>query len=142
VDPFPGAAGATLGRTFDGNFDTVLRLSSSFAEKRVLVDLTAGWHHEDHNTLPADGSRLGSSDPAALVNQPFVIWARMRSLTEFEDLPPAVVTDCLSDQNGGANRCRVTYSTGGPSVWIPSGTTRFRGPGSSPCSSRRSATTS
>ena len=25
-----------------------------------------------------------------------------------------MVTDCLSDNHGGRNRCRVTYSTGGP----------------------------
>ncbi len=110
----PGSPGTVFRQNFDGNFDLVLKLSSSFAQKRVLLDVTAGWHHEDHNVGAADGSKIGSTDPDALANQPFVRWAGNRSLTEFEDLPPAVVTDCLSDGHGGTNRCRVSYTTGGP----------------------------
>ncbi len=110
----PGSPGTIFRQTSDANFDMVLKLSSSFAAKQVLLDVTAGWHHEDHSALPADGSRLGSTDPGALVNQPNIRWAGNRSLTEFEDLPPAVMTDCLSDQHGGINRCRVSYTTGGP----------------------------
>ena len=54
----PGSPGTFFRQTFDGNFDLVLKLSSSFAEKRVLLDVTAGWHHEDHNLVPADGSKI------------------------------------------------------------------------------------
>ena len=110
----PGSPGTVFRQTFDGNFDLVAKLSSSFAQKRVLLDVIAGWHHEDHNTGAADGSKIGSADPNALANQPFVRWAGNRSLTEFESLPLAVTEDCRSDRIEGTYRCRVTYSTGGP----------------------------
>jgi outer membrane receptor protein involved in Fe transport len=118
-----GSPGAIFLRTFDGNFDVVGKLSSSFADKRVLLDIIAGWHHEDHNSVPADGSKIGSSDPDALVNQPNMSWGNVpnktapgRSLTEFEDLPPAVAANCQSDMNDGTFRCRVNYATGGPGM--------------------------
>ena len=123
LDPLtPGAAGG-IGRpstifqpSFDGTFDMVGKLSSSFADKRVLLDVMAGWHHEDHDASAADGSKLGSTDPAALANQPRVQWAP-RSLTEFETLPPSVVADCLSDAtHDGRIRCPTGYLTGGP--WL------------------------
>jgi outer membrane receptor protein involved in Fe transport len=107
-----GSPGAIFWRTTDGTFDTVLKLSSAFANKRVLLDVTAGWHHEDHLRKPADGSKLGSTDPGALINQPLVQWGE-RSLTEFENLPSAVVANCLSDGHAGLERCGTIYYTGG-----------------------------
>src|SRR5262249_11592064 len=106
-----GAPGAVFFQVFDESFDAVAKLTSSFAEKRVLLDVTAGWHHEDHASSPTDGSKLGSTDPAALVNQPWVTW-QPRSITEFLDLPHNVVADCQSDQNQGATRCPTPYITG------------------------------
>jgi len=108
-----GAPSNRFYAVLSSNFDAVLRLNSSFADRRVLFDLTAGWHHEDHNSTPSDGSKIGSTNPEAIVNQPLMAWGR-RSLTEFEDLPAAVVENCLSDGKGGADRCRVNYTTGGP----------------------------
>jgi outer membrane receptor protein involved in Fe transport len=98
---------------FDSNFDAILKLSSSFASKSILLDVTAGWHEEDHSREPSDRSKIGSTDPSALVNQPMVTWAR-RSLVDYETLPPDVVTDCLSDQKGGARRCPARWASGGP----------------------------
>ena len=108
-----GQLGATEQRLFDGTFDVVGKLSSSFAEKRVLLDIMAGWHEEDHNASAYDGSKVGSTDPAALANQPNLRWAK-RPLSDFETLPSAVVADCQSDGNGGMTRCPTTYWTGGP----------------------------
>jgi outer membrane receptor protein involved in Fe transport len=108
-----GQLGATSQPAFDGTFDVVGKLSSSFAQKRVLLDFIAGWHEEDHNASAYDGSKLGSTDPTAIANQPRIKWAP-RSLTEFESLPAAVVADCLSDGNGGRTRCLTSYLTGGP----------------------------
>ena len=108
-----GTPGSLFLDRFDGTFDTVLKLTSAFANKTVLLDVTGGWHHEDHITKPADGSKLGSTDPTALVNQPDMQWAGRRSLTEFEDLPPSVAANCLSDGHGGVERCGTAYYTGG-----------------------------
>jgi outer membrane receptor protein involved in Fe transport len=107
-----GTPSALFQDRFDGTFDAVLKLTSAFANKRVLLDVTGGWHHEDHISKPADGSKLGSSDPTAQVNQPDMAWAQ-RSLTAFEDLPPSVAANCLSDGHGGVERCGTVYYTGG-----------------------------
>ena len=121
-----GAPSFNFATLFLSTFDVVGKLSSSFAGKRVLLDVLAGWHHEDSAWTAADGSKLGSSDPAALVNQPAVRWAA-RSLTEFETLPPAVVADCLSDNAGGRNRCPTRYWTGGPAFLTNNRTDTFQG---------------
>ncbi|HSE46713.1 MAG TPA: TonB-dependent receptor, partial [Gemmatimonadales bacterium] len=113
VLPWGAAPESLFIRQFDGNFDAVLKLSSSFAGKSILLDVTTGWHHEDHDVTPGDGSKLGSTDPSATVNQPSMNWDE-RSLTEFETLPPDVVANCLSDQHGGVNRCPMWWTNGGP----------------------------
>jgi outer membrane receptor protein involved in Fe transport len=128
----PGGAGAVGSPSaifrpgFDGTFDVVGKLSSSFADKRVLLDVMAGWHHEDHDASAGDGSKLGSTDRTAGANQPRVSWAP-RSLTEFETLPPSVVADCLSDGNGGRTRCRTRYLTGGPFLLYANRVDTFQG---------------
>lgn len=40
--------------------NVVLSLASSFLDKRLLVDAALGWHHSDLDTLPSDGSEIGS----------------------------------------------------------------------------------
>src|SRR5262249_23700394 len=98
---------------FASNVDAILKLSSSFASKSILLDVTAGWHEEDHTGGPSDGSKIGSSDPTALVNQPMVNWGR-RSLTEYETLPPDVVAACLNEQQPKVLRCPARWISGGP----------------------------
>jgi outer membrane receptor protein involved in Fe transport len=111
-----GAPETLFVRRFDGNFDGVLKLSSSFAGKSVLLDVTGGWHHEDHTVGPGDGSKLGSTDPNAMVNQPIVTWGSPRAITDFETLPPDVVANCESDLHGGVIRCPAAWRSGGPGV--------------------------
>jgi outer membrane receptor protein involved in Fe transport len=115
VRAFLGQPGVVFIKALNATFDVVGKLSSSFAEKRLLLDVTAGWHHEDHNSESIDGSKLGSTDPGALVNQPRVNWAA-RPITDYIDLPPDVAANCLSDQHGGAQRCPTGFSTGGPGI--------------------------
>jgi outer membrane receptor protein involved in Fe transport len=110
-----GAPEVLFGRQYDNSFDAILKLSSSFASKSILLDVTAGWHHEDHDMAPGDGSKLGSTDPNASANQPRILWGK-RSLTEFETLPPDVAATCLADQHGGINSCPVTWYSGGPGL--------------------------
>ena len=113
VRAFLGQPGTVFIKGLNATFDVVGKLSSSFAEKRLLLDVTAGWHHEDHNTGPIDGSKVGSTDPNALASQPRVNWAG-RPITDYMDLPPDVAANCLSDQHEGAQRCPTGFSSGGP----------------------------
>jgi hypothetical protein len=56
--------------------DISLKYSSAFNNKRILLDITAGWHHENTATLPSDGSAIGSQNPKDLSSQPDVFYRR------------------------------------------------------------------
>ncbi|HMI82451.1 MAG TPA: TonB-dependent receptor [Polyangiaceae bacterium] len=89
-------------------FDTSLKWTSAFANKRVLLDTTVGWHNESGGILPSDGSDPGSSQ--GLAGVPRVVWRRtpnLHSVSDFETVPAGYCT--LPGQ------CPVTtYNTGGP----------------------------
>jgi hypothetical protein len=97
----------------DNSIDAVLRLASSFLEKRVLLDVMLGWHHQNNNTTQIDGSSFGSGDAA-------LPWVQFNSyplnLNAFPDDPalsnPQLATLC----NGptGDTQCNVSgYTQGG-----------------------------
>ncbi|WP_224366478.1 TonB-dependent receptor [Hyalangium versicolor] len=116
--------------------DLVAKQSSSFFNKRLLLDATVGWHHQRDTILPSDGSGLNTGE--GLSAEPRINYRRTRSpatrvgpvgrdyhsITEFEDLPdPSVCespeelfpTDTLPDRR--ATRCPVSaYSIGGPNT--------------------------
>ncbi|NVJ23275.1 TonB-dependent receptor [Myxococcus sp. AM011] len=103
-------------RRSNGVMDIVAKQSSSFFDKKFLVDATLGWHHQSDSTLPSDGSGLVSD--TGLASRPNIAWRRTRNpgphtITEFESLvDPSVcgATDAEQRRN-----CPVTaYSTGGP----------------------------
>ncbi|HZI16393.1 MAG TPA: TonB-dependent receptor [Myxococcus sp.] len=96
--------------------DIVAKQSSSFMDKKFLVDATFGWHHQADSILPSDGSGVASGQ--GLSAQSRIAWRRTRnpgphSITEFETLPdPSVCGATPAEQS---LRCPVTaYSTGGP----------------------------
>ncbi|MBF5044575.1 TonB-dependent receptor [Aggregicoccus sp. 17bor-14] len=99
------------------SMDLALKTASSFADKKFLLDVTAGWHHQDANILPVDGTHV--ADTSGIAATPLVQF-RARSgagayrATDFEYASdPAVVAACTGP--GGANLCPVTtYSVGGP----------------------------
>jgi hypothetical protein len=106
-----------------GSIDAIAKLSSSFMEKKVLVDASLGWHHQYTSTLPHDGTEIGTGTGQA--GTPEVIWRAnslgtptgFHSITEFNDpgLTPAGVALCNADGAGGSVACPVsTYTTGGP----------------------------
>ncbi|WP_317987912.1 TonB-dependent receptor [Hyalangium gracile] len=114
--------------------DLVAKQSSSFFGKKLLVDATVGWHHQEDTILPSDDSGLNSGE--GLSSMPRINYRRTRSpatrlgdvgrdfhsITEFEEIPdPSVCdspvellpTDTTTDRR--ATRCPVSaYSTGGP----------------------------
>ncbi len=63
---------ANVKTTFD-NIDVVGELSSAFLDKRLLLDVRGGWHHQKEQILPGDGSGLDDIDnPNVLAGVPLV----------------------------------------------------------------------
>jgi hypothetical protein len=124
-----GTFGSTAIQASAQSYDASIKWSSEFNNKRVLVDTTVGWHHQDESNYPVDGSRYGDPNPGAIINLPNVAWSRgyspgassYHSITEFEN-NPVLNRQCAMPMNGmtpmfpGLNSlCPVTsYSTGGP----------------------------
>ncbi|WP_419145200.1 TonB-dependent receptor [Myxococcus stipitatus] len=113
----------------NGVLDVVAKQSSSFFDKKFLVDATLGWHHQTDDTLPSDGSGIGARE--GLSTRSNIAWRRTRnpgphSITEFETLPdPSVCGATPAEQS---LRCPVTaYSTGGPGTISVQELNRFQG---------------
>jgi hypothetical protein len=61
-------------------------------DKRLLFDVTAGWHHQQRGRLPSDGSKVGSTE--GLAGQASIFYRRSdpHSLSEFTDIPASECT--------------------------------------------------
>ncbi|WP_342379272.1 TonB-dependent receptor [Myxococcus stipitatus] len=109
-----------------------LKYAGAFMEKKVLVDATFGWFHQTASTLPADGSKLGSSQGLAGYSR--MQYTTPRRLTVFEGLPagqegacdPVVVNAGTPDEEIH-ERCPVTgYFVGGPGYMSDSTLDRYQ----------------
>lgn len=87
--------------------DIALRWSSAFDNKRLLIDTTLGWHHQNSDRLPSDGSEIGSG--RGLSSVPSVSWRRSNpyrhSISDFESLPASAgplcrTRDIVGDRDG------------------------------------------
>jgi hypothetical protein len=113
TSPFNGTYSSIAHRLDSRPYDASLKWSTATASKRVLVDTTVGWHHQEVDVLPSDGSLPGSG--AGLAAVPSVNWQRnapYHSITEFER-SPALAAACGPD---GRLCPVVSYSSGGPST--------------------------
>jgi hypothetical protein len=80
--------------------DLSLKYSGAFDEKKWLLDISFGWHHQINSTLPSDGSYLGDTEGNAGLSR--VIFRRSidydgnpfpHPITDFENIPdPSVCT--------------------------------------------------
>ncbi|MGO8967960.1 MAG: TonB-dependent receptor domain-containing protein [Myxococcaceae bacterium] len=96
----------------DNAIDAILRLNSSFLEKKLLLDITVGWHHQNNNVYPIDGSSYGSGDASI----PYVYFANSTNLENFPEDPALRNPQLAAICNGanGATQCGVAnYSQGG-----------------------------
>jgi outer membrane receptor protein involved in Fe transport len=71
-------------------FDVSGRWQGSFVEKRLLVDVTAGWHHEPRSFNV--GSQSGIAD--SLTGMPIVAAGNYHNLTEFSQSYGSVPSQC------------------------------------------------
>jgi hypothetical protein len=108
-------------------YDASLKWSSEFANKRILVDTIAGWHHEEDVVIPADGSRPGS--PTGTASIPSVDWINPHSITDFEPPNPALMAACTPSP---------AAINAGITTLCPSGSEYFSGGTSSSSTGRNS----
>lgn len=110
--------------------DVALKYSGAFADKRILLDVTGGWHHQESSRLPSDGSTLGTTE--GLAGTPMIHYRRTQaknaagvitrdyhSLAEFQDFEgedQCNATVTLADGSTTSfTTCPVTaYFQGGP----------------------------
>jgi hypothetical protein len=121
--------------------DVNLKISDSFANKRVMLDTTLGWHHETNSVLSSDGT--GPASFQGLSNDPRVTWRRTsrtlngksapfyHSVTDFEGGTPGGPQGCemvMTTSFGNQPTCPVTsYSTGGPAALSEAQLNRYQG---------------
>src|SRR5262245_60448958 len=53
-------------KTEDSSYNVVGELNSSFLDKRLLLDVRIGWHHQVDEGLPGDGSQLDTGRAGTL----------------------------------------------------------------------------
>lgn len=101
-----------------GSFDTSLKWSTEFENKRVLVDTMVGWHNQFNDVLASDASLPGSGQ--GLSAYPSVIWnasangVPTHNLNQFAPVPGG---QCTGPNN--TNLCPVgNWNSGGPTGQI------------------------
>ncbi len=127
VDNINGTFAALAHRNAQDSRDVALKLSSSFLDKRLLLDATVGWHHQNDSSLPSDGSAIGSAEGLSGVPQ-FEMQRTspsFYSLTELEQLPDPSV--CAPVGPNGVSPCTVTnYFLGGPGFLLDRTVERYQ----------------
>ena len=114
---YGGATFNALGniKTNDSSYNVVGELNSSFLEKRLLLDVRVGWHHQIDEGLPGDDSGLNTGQAGTLAGTPNYILhtAILRNIANIDQVPASVTQAC-----SGADadvKCGVLgYLTGGP----------------------------
>ena len=87
-------------------------LNSSFLDKRLLLDVRAGWHHQEIESLPGDGSEFQINDRTKLAGTPEIVDSATKNILAFEDQVPASVREfCSKPENDKA--CQQTGFTYG-----------------------------
>ncbi|MBN1206372.1 MAG: TonB-dependent receptor [Myxococcaceae bacterium] len=116
VEVVNGQFEAIATQRISNSLDASARWSSAFLEKRLLFNVTLGWHHQDIAVRPSDGTVGGSLEGLSGVSN--VNWLRtepgQHPLTDFEQLPDPSL--CVSPNPAEVpTLCPVLgYLTGGP----------------------------
>jgi hypothetical protein len=110
--PFNGTYSSIAHQVNNRPYDSSLRWNTELAGKRISIDTAVGWHHQEVDVLPSDGSDPGATSGLAAV--PSVTWARnpYHPITDFER-SPALAAAC----GPSGSLCPVvTYTSGGPAT--------------------------
>jgi hypothetical protein len=116
IDPYDRGTLRSLGNNYvsDSN-DIALKYAASFLDKRVLLDVTLGWHHQTSKILATDGSGPGSTTGDASIPQVIFRRTARHSILDFETLNAEAAALCDPKGTASATRCPVNqYAMGGP----------------------------
>ena len=97
--------------SFD-SLDITGELHSSFLDKKLLLDVRVGWHHQNDSGLPGDGSGLDIENRDTLAGTPAVRSPALvnTNVATLDDQVPASVKAVCNDTN-----CGITaFQFGGP----------------------------
>ena len=120
----PQTAATTIGignfndfhlKTRDDSFNVVGEINSAFLEKRLLLDVRVGWHHQLDEGLPADGSEFNVDQRGTIAGTPQYILHpnNLRNVADVDQVPLAVQQACAGPD--GDQKCGVLgWWTGGP----------------------------
>jgi hypothetical protein len=118
--------------------NVVLKSSSSFANKKYLLDATLGWVYGSLFQGGADGSGIDDvNTPGTLAYLPAVNWRRSAGpgrhpILDFENLPAEALARCAPNNNLELAKTYcpvVTYNTGGPGFLRQATQNRYQGRG-------------
>jgi outer membrane receptor protein involved in Fe transport len=92
-----------------------LKYAGAFMDKKVLIDVNAGYFHQVASTLPVDGSEPGDIFGDGLAGYSRVVYVNERPLTYFENVPNAEEYCTVELADGStAEACPVNnYGLGG-----------------------------
>ncbi|HZW90125.1 MAG TPA: TonB-dependent receptor, partial [Myxococcaceae bacterium] len=111
-----GTFNASSFATKDDAYDIVGELNSSFLDKRLLLDIRGGWHHQQDDSLPVDGSGMNTSKQGTLSGTPLIIgtFDGQQNVAGIDsDVPASVKAACGTGLVNAA--CGVVnYGYGGP----------------------------
>jgi Carboxypeptidase regulatory-like domain len=118
---FVGANGSLSSQSWAGNdntLDMVLRLNSSFMEKKLLLDVTLGWHHQNNNVTAYDGTSFDQGGQAGTPSvQQFGGAFNLRDFPEDPSINDPTLAAICAGPNGDA-ACGVGGYTQGGSLQL------------------------
>jgi outer membrane receptor protein involved in Fe transport len=123
-----------LSTNFD-NLDLVGEYNGSFLDKKLLLQLVGGWHHQEDDILPGDGSTLGDIGNASTLAGVSAVrtptGARASNITAWDaGLPSSVYAACGTTFSGAGDKCPVSgYFFGGPGFLNTSTLDSYQGKG-------------
>jgi outer membrane receptor protein involved in Fe transport len=128
----PYATMGGMNRSFSNN--VILKSSSSFSNKKYLLDVTLGWVYDAVFQGAADGSGVDDvNTPGTLAYSPTVTWRRSPNrhpITDFENLPAEALAQCAPGGNMEVANVYcpvVTYNTGGAGFMREATKNRYQG---------------
>jgi outer membrane receptor protein involved in Fe transport len=125
---------SNLATTFD-NMDIVGEYNGSFLDKKLLINVRGGWHHQEDDILPGDGSTINDIDnPNTLAGVATVrtpTGSQASNITAWDkQLPSSVYAACGTAFQGSGDRCPVSgYFFGGPGFLNTSTLDSYQGRG-------------
>ena len=112
---FGGTYSSLARRLSSAAYDTNLKWSTEFDNKKVLIDTIAGWHHQYNDILPSDGTLPGSGQGTSAI--PNANWNQSNpSYHGLEQFEPGFDSACRPPPGATVSTlCPVpTYYSGGP----------------------------